>query len=84
MISDTDKNNIKAAELLNRCSDAINHVRHDMALSLLNEFDAMCSGKALSPDIIHARLKIGSELFFRLGKYRDGIDFLYGISGQQG
>ena len=81
---DTDIINIKAAELLNRCSDAINHVRHDMALSLLNEFDVMCSGRALSPDIIHARLKIGSELFFRLGKYREGIDFLYGISGQQG
>ena len=38
----------------------------------------MCSGKALSPDIIHARLKIGSELFFRLGKYREGIDIIDG------
>lgn len=76
MISDTDKNNIQAAELLNRCSDAINHVRHDVALSLLNEFDAMYGGKALSPDIIYARLNIGSELFFRLGKYNEGIDII--------
>ena len=68
--------NLHAAELLNRCSDAINHTRHNLALSLLNEFDETYGRKQLAPDIVYIRLKLGSELYFRIGKYKEGIDVI--------
>lgn len=68
--------NIQVAELLNRCSDALNHVHHDLALSLLNEFDKTYGGKQLAPDIVYVRLWLGSELYFRIGKYKEGIDVI--------
>lgn len=71
-----DNDNVPPDELLNRCYDALNHLNNDLAASLLHDFDTMYGDKRLSSDIICARLRIGSELLFRLGEYETGIDMI--------
>lgn len=67
---------VQTDKLLNRCIDALNHFDNDLAASLLHDFDTMYGDKRLSSDIICARLRIESELLFRLGKYETGIDMI--------
>lgn len=63
----------EAASLLSQCCEALNCEDHGAAESILTEFDHKLSGEKLVLDLIYHRLRIGSELYFRLGKYKEGI-----------
>lgn len=66
----------ECAKLLNEVADALNTVNHTFATAKLDEFDKICNGQYLSSDLIFNRLKIGSELLFRQGKYAEGLSVL--------
>lgn len=63
----------QAIDLLDKCKDAINRMDHVTGKAFLSEFDSKFGGKELISDIIYYRLSLGSELYFRLGEYKEGI-----------
>lgn len=65
-----------AMDLLRRISIAINQIHHEEALSLLQEFDKLFSGRQLPEEVIYNRLCLGAELCFRIGRYKDGITMI--------